>query len=150
MVAVQAAGCAPMVKAWEDGVEHAPRWPNAHTFAAGIRVPQGIGDFLILRAVRDSGGFAIAVDDDAIAQAWQKVAKAEGLLLCPEGAATYAAYEQALADGRVRPNDRVVLFNCASGLKYPMPEAGTRIALGAAIDWAQLVSGGLSANRRVV
>ena len=64
MVVVQAAGCAPMVKAWEDGVEHAPRWQNAHTFAAGIRVPQGIGDFLILRAVRESGGFAIAVDDD--------------------------------------------------------------------------------------
>ncbi len=66
MVVVQAAGCAPMVKAWQDGVEHATRWENAHTFAAGIRVPQGIGDFLILRAVRESGGFAIAVDDEAI------------------------------------------------------------------------------------
>ena len=119
-----------MVKAWQDGVEHAPRWQNAHTFAAGIRVPQGIGDFLILRAVRESRGFAIAVDDEAITTAWQKVAKTEGLLLCPEGAATYAAYEQALADGRVRPGDRVVLFNCASGLKYPMPEAGTRLKLG--------------------
>ena len=138
MVVVQAAGCAPMVKAWEDGAEHAPRWENAHTFAAGIRVPQGIGDFLILRAVRESGGFAIAVDDGAIARAWAKVAKAEGLLLCPEGAATYAAYEQALADGRVRPNERVVLFNCASGLKYPMPEAGTRLKLGEGIDWARL------------
>src|SRR5271165_2427039 len=115
MVVVQAAGCAPMVKAWEDGVEHAPRWQNANTFAAGIRVPQGIGDFLILRAVRESGGFAIAVEDDAIMSAWAKVAKTEGLLLCPEGAATYAAYEQALADGRVRSGDRVVLFNCASG-----------------------------------
>ena len=68
MVVVQAAGCAPMVKAWQDGVEHATRWENAHTFAAGIRVPQGIGDFLILRAVRESGGFAIAVDDEAITQ----------------------------------------------------------------------------------
>jgi threonine synthase len=140
MVVVQAAGCAPMVKAWEDGVEHAVRWQNAQTFAAGIRVPQGIGDFLILRAVRDSGGFAIAVDDDAIMRAWAKIAKAEGLLLCPEGAATYAAYEQALADGRVRPNDRVVLFNCASGLKYPMPEAGTRLRLGAPIDWPRLLA----------
>jgi threonine synthase len=136
---VQAAGCAPMVKAWEDGVEHAVRWQNAHTFAAGIRVPQGIGDFLILRAVRDSGGFAVAVDDDAIMRAWAKVAKTEGLLLCPEGAATYAAYEQAVAAGRVRENDRVVLFNCASGLKYPMPEAGTRVKLGQAIDWPTLV-----------
>jgi threonine synthase len=140
MVVVQAAGCAPMVKAWQDGVEHAARWENAHTFAAGIRVPQGIGDFLILRAVRESGGFAIAVEDDAIARAWRTVAAGEGLLLCPEGAATYAAYEQALADGRIRPNDRVVLFNCASGLKYPMPEAGRRLKLGTAVDWRQLVA----------
>src|ERR1700674_1283816 len=80
MVAVQAAGCAPMVKAWEDGVEHAPRWADAHTFAAGIRVPQAVGDFLILRAVRESGGFAIAVDDETIAQAWREVAAEEGLL----------------------------------------------------------------------
>jgi threonine synthase len=140
MVVVQATGCAPMVKAWQDGVEHAPRWPNAHTFAAGIRVPQGIGDFLILRAVRDSGGFAVAVDDDAIAAAWREVAAAEGLLLCPEGAATYAAYKMALADGRVRPGERVVLFNCASGLKYPMPEAGVPIKLGGAIDWPRLIA----------
>src|SRR5579859_3203442 len=130
MVAVQAAGCAPMVKAWEDGVEHAPRWADAHTFAAGIRVPQAVGDFLILRAVRDSGGFAIAVDDAAIAQGWREVAAEEGLLLCPEGAATYAAYKEALADGRVRPEERAVLFNCATGLKYPMPEAGRRLRLG--------------------
>jgi threonine synthase len=125
MVVVQASGCAPMVKAWEDGVEHAPRWQNAHTFAAGIRVPQAVGDFLILRAVRESGGFAIAVDDDAIAASWSEVGREEGLLLCPEGAATYAAYKTALADGRVGPGERAVLFNCATGLKYPMPEAGT-------------------------
>jgi len=139
MVVVQAAGCAPMVKAWKEGVEHAPRWENAHTFAAGIRVPQGIGDFLILRAVRESGGFAIAVDDSLIANAWQEVAAEEGLLLCPEGAATYAAYKQALADGQVRPEDRVVLFNCASRLKYPMPEAGRPLTLGSSIDWQQFV-----------
>ncbi|MGH7048217.1 MAG: threonine synthase [Stellaceae bacterium] len=141
MVVVQAAGCAPMVKAWQDGVEHATRWENAHTFAAGIRVPQGIGDFLILRAVRDSGGFAIAVEDQAIAAAWRDVARTEGLLLCPEGAATFAAYQQALADGRVGADERVVLFNCASGLKYPMPEAGAQLELGAAIDWPRLVGG---------
>jgi threonine synthase len=149
MVAVQAAGCAPMVKAWEDGVEHAPRWENAHTFAAGIRVPQAVGDFLILRAVRDSGGFAIAVDDAAIAEAWREVAAAEGLLLCPEGAATYAAYKQALADGRVRPGDRVVLFNCASGLKYAMPPAGIRLKRGNAIDWPHLLDqAGITARAR--
>src|ERR1700736_2359388 len=138
MVVVQAAGCAPMVKAWEDGVDHAPRWAGAYTFAAGIRVPQAVGDFLILRAVRESGGFAIAVTDDAIAAAWREVAAEEGLLLCPETAATYAAYQQALADGRVRPDARVVLFNCASGLKYPMPEAGSRLKLGESVNWRKL------------
>jgi len=138
MVVVQAAGCAPMVKAWEEGVEHAPHWENAHTFAAGIRVPQAVGDFLILRAVRESGGFAIAVTDDAITEAWREVATEEGLLLCPETAATYSAYKQALAAGRVRPDERVVLFNCASGLKYPMPEAGRRLKLSEAVDWQRL------------
>ena len=138
MVVVQAEGCAPMVKAWQEGAEHAPRWDNAHTFAAGIRVPQAVGDFLILRAVRESGGFAIAVTEDAIARAWREVAAEEGLLLCPETAATYAAYKEALADGRIRRDDRIVLFNCASGLKYPMPEAGRHLKLGNAVDWRQL------------
>jgi len=140
MVVVQAAGCAPMVKAWEEGVEHAPRWQDAHTFAAGIRVPQAVGDFLILRAVRDSGGFAVAVDDEAIMKAWREVAAEEGLLLCPEGAATYAAYRQAVADGRVSAGERAVLFNCATGLKYPMPEAGMSLKLGSAIDWQKLAA----------
>src|SRR5277367_1142861 len=143
MVVVQASGCAPMVKAWEDGVEHAPRWPDAHTFAAGIRVPQAVGDFLILRAVRESGGFAIAVDDDAIAAGWREVAQEEGLLLCPEGAATYAAYKAAVADGRVQPGERALLFNCATGLKYPMPEAGTRLKLGSPINWPQVGRGAI-------
>ncbi len=138
MVVVQASGCAPMVRAWEAGEEHAPRWPDAHTFAAGIRVPQAVGDFLILRAVRDSGGFATAVDDGTIMQAWHEVAAEEGLLLCPEGAATYAAYKQAVADGRVGRGERAVLFNCATGLKYPMPEAGTPLKLGEPVDWRRL------------
>src|SRR5476649_1779543 len=109
MVAVQAAGCAPMVKAFEAGAEHAPRWENAHTIASGIRVPQAIGDFLILRAVRESGGFAIAVDDAAIEAAWREAGTTEGILLCPEGAATLAAYRQALADGRLARDAEVVL-----------------------------------------
>jgi threonine synthase len=138
MVVVQAAGCAPMVKAWEEGVEHAPRWQDAHTFAAGIRVPQAVGDFLILRAVRESGGFATAVDDAEIAEAWREVAAEEGFLLCPEGAATYAAYKRAVADGRVKPGERAVLFNCATGLKYEMPEAGTRLTLGETVDWSRM------------
>ncbi|MGY0782484.1 threonine synthase [Azospirillum argentinense] len=121
MVAVQAAGCAPMVCAYEAGEEHAPRWQDAHTIASGIRVPQAVGDFLILRAVRESGGFAVAVPDEAIQAALDEAARAEGFLLCPEGAATYAAYKQALADGRVGRDERAVLFNCATGLKYPLP-----------------------------
>jgi threonine synthase len=88
--------------------------------------------------VRESGGFAIAVDDDAIMQGWREVAAAEGLLLCPEGAATYAAYKAAVADGRVKPGERAILFNCATGLKYPMPEAGTPLKLGGSVDWARM------------
>ncbi|MDJ0943948.1 MAG: threonine synthase [Kiloniellales bacterium] len=122
MVAVQATGCAPIVKAYEAGEEHAPLWEDAQTYAAGIRVPIAVGDFLILRAVRESGGFAIAVTDEAIRSALEEVAAVEGLLLCPEGAATYAAYKTALADGRVKPGETAVLFNCATGLKYPLPK----------------------------
>jgi threonine synthase len=136
MVAVQAEGCAPIVKAFEDGVEHAPLWENAHTAAAGIRVPVAVGDFLILRAVRDSGGFAIAVSDEAIFDAQARVAKEEGLLLCPEGAATFAAYEQALAAGQVSPSERAVLFNCATGLKYPMPPVHRSLDRHQPIDYA--------------
>ena len=136
MVAVQAEGCAPIVKAFEDGVEHAPLWENAHTAAAGIRVPVAVGDFLILRAVRDSNGFAIAVSDEAIFDAQARVAKEEGLLLCPEGAATFAAYEQALAAGQVSPSERAVLFNCATGLKYPMPPVHRTLDRHQPIDYA--------------
>ena len=120
MIAVQAAGCAPIVKAWEEGEEHAPLWENAWTAAAGIRVPVAVGDFLILRAVRASNGFAVAVEEEEIFSARDAVGREEGLLLCPEGAATYAAYRQSLSDGRVSKSDRVMLFNCATGLKYPM------------------------------
>ncbi|KQY99898.1 threonine synthase [Pseudolabrys sp. Root1462] len=138
MIAVQAAGCAPMVKAFDEGKEHAPRWENAHTIASGIRVPQAVGDFLILRAVRESGGFAIAVEDPAIEVALDEMAREEGFLLCPEGAATYAAYKQALADGRIKNTDRVVLFNCASGLKYPLPKSEKKLDRLKPIDYGAL------------
>lgn len=137
MVAVQASGCAPIVKAFEDGEEHAPLWENAHTFAAGIRVPIAVGDFLILRAVRQSGGFAIAVDDDAILAARNRVAYDEGVLLCPEGAATFAAYEQGMKDGRIGANERVVLYNCATGLKYPMPSVERDLDRNQPVDYEQ-------------
>ncbi|QNO28026.1 threonine synthase [Sphingopyxis sp. OPL5] len=123
MYAVQASGCAPIVRAYEAGEEHAERWEDAATVAAGIRVPRAVGDFLILRAVRASGGAALAVGDPAILAAVDAAARKDGLLLCPEGGATLAAYHQAIRDGHVDPDERAVLFNCATGLKYPMPEA---------------------------
>ncbi|KQN37680.1 threonine synthase [Sphingomonas sp. Leaf407] len=135
MYAVQASGCAPIVKAYDDGVEHADRWEDAHTVAAGIRVPRAVGDFLILRAVRASGGRALAVDDDAILQAVDDTARHDGLLLCPEGGATLAAYRGALADGLVGVEERAVLFNCATGLKYPMPPAEQFLSKDAPIDF---------------
>ena len=138
MIAVQATGCAPMVRAFEAGEEHAPRFENAHTIASGIRVPQAVGDFLILRAVRESRGFAIAVTDEAITAAVDEVARQEGFLLCPEGAATYAAYKQSLADGRIGRHERAVLFNCATGLKYPLPPVHRTLDKDSEIDFAKL------------
>ena len=136
MIAVQATGCAPIVKAFEAGEEHAPLWENAHTLAAGIRVPVAVGDFLILRAVRESGGFAIAVSDAEIVQARDEMAEQDGLMLCPEGAATFAAYRQALRDGSVSRDDTVVLYNCATGLKYPMPPVSRKLDRHQPIDYS--------------
>jgi threonine synthase len=138
MVAVQAEGCAPMVKAWEEGAEHAERWEDAHTYAAGIRVPKAVGDFLILRTVRESGGFAMAVSDAAIAEAVDDAARSDGLLLCPEGGATLAAWRQALEQGLIGKDDRAVLFNCATGLKYPLPDSSRHLDRTQPIDLASL------------
>lgn len=137
MVAVQAEGCAPIVKAWEAGEEHAPLWENASTVAAGIRVPIAVGDFLIIRAVRESGGFAITVSDDEIIDIRDKIAEQDGLLLCPEGAATAAAYKNALAQGLISKTDTAILYNCATGLKYPMPRVDTQLDKNAEIDYSQ-------------
>lgn len=138
MVAVQAEGCAPMVRAWEAGERHATRWEDAHTVAAGIRVPQAVGDFLILDAVRESNGFAIAVSDAAILEAVEDAARLDGLLLCPEGGATLAAWRAAVADGRVSPDETVLLFNCATGLKYPMEDRSRALDRHSPIDFASL------------
>jgi threonine synthase len=138
MYAVQASGCAPIVRAWEEGKEHAERWEDAATVAAGIRVPRAVGDFLILRAVRESGGKALAVGDPAILAAVDDCARKDGLLLCPEGGATLAAYKQALRVGDVDPDEQVVLFNCATGLKYPLPPADQRLEKAGPIDWDAL------------
>ena len=145
MVAVQADGCAPIVKAYEDGSEHAEFWENASTIAAGIRVPAAIGDFLILEAVRDSGGFAIAVSDQSIEQAQVTAAQRDGLLMCPEGAATLAGYEKALAQGLVEPTERVVLYNCGHGLKYPMPPADRALDHTKPIDFVAMAAEGATA-----
>jgi threonine synthase len=134
MVAVQSSGCAPMVRAFEAGLEHAEPWEDAATVAAGIRVPAAVGDFLILRAVRESGGFAVAVDDESIIEARDRAAADTGFLMCPEGAATLAAYLQEVESGRIRPDESAVLFNCATGLKYPMPPAAERLDCQAPLD----------------
>jgi len=135
MVAVQAEGCAPIVKAFDEGTRHAEPWQDAHTIAAGIRVPAAVGDFLILDAVRESNGFAVAVSDEAINAAHRDCAKTEGILLCPEGAATLAALRQELESGRIGKDENVVLFNCATGLKYPMLSSHHNIDLKQPIDY---------------
>lgn len=138
MYAVQAEGCAPIVRAFESGARHATRWEDAHTIAAGIRVPQAVGDFLILDAVRASGGAALAVSDAAIAKAVDDAAREDGVLMCPEGGATLAAYRDARRRGMVAPGERVVLFNCATGLKYPLADHSRLLDRHAPIDWAAL------------
>ena len=121
MIAVQAVTCAPIVKAFHTGADHAELWPDAQTVASGIRVPVAIGDFLILKALRESRGTAIAVTDEEILESQKILAKQTGILLCPEGAATAAALIKARQNGTITAGAKVVLFNCASGLKYPMP-----------------------------
>ncbi len=118
MVSVQAAGCAPIPKAFNEGRDESTFWEGANTVAAGLRVPKALGDFLILKAVRESGGSALAVNDEEIMRAVDLMAREEGLFACPEGAATLAALEQLLEDGKVDGDERVVLFNTGTGLKY--------------------------------
>jgi len=119
MIAVQASGCAPIVKAFEEGKETAEAWQNARTIADGLRVPEPFADYLILRVVRESGGTALAVSDEEIRQAMGEWARAEGMFVAPESAATYAAFKKLVANHFLEPHERVVLFNTGSGLKYP-------------------------------
>ena len=129
MYAVQAEGCAPMVRAFERGDEFAERWEDPATVATGIRVPKAVGDFLILRAVRQSGGAAIAVSDQAILKAVEDAARDDGFLFCPEGGAVLAAWRQAVSNGLVGEGERVLLFNCANGNKYPLADRSKRLKL---------------------
>ena len=139
MVAVQAEGCAPIVKAFKEGKRHAEPWENAETIAAGIRVPAAVGDFLILDAVRESHGFAVSVSDEEITSAHKECALKEGILLCPEGAATLAALKKELISGRIKSTEQVMLFNCATGLKYPMQTTHHKINLKESVnyDWIE-------------
>ncbi len=121
MVVVQSSGCAPMVRAFQAGEEFAIPWENAQTVAAGLRVPAAVGDFLILRAVRESGGTAVAVSDEALTEGQMEMGRSEGIFACPEGGATLAALKALLSEGWIAPDERVVLFNTGSGLKYPLP-----------------------------
>ena len=118
MVSVQAAGCAPIVRAFEEGTETAEPWKDAHTAASGLRVPRAIGDFLILRAVRESGGTALAVTEEEIHAAWEEFSALTGVFPAPEGAATHAALKKLVDRDWIDKDERVVLFNTGSGLKY--------------------------------
>jgi len=118
MIAVQSSGCAPVVRAFEHHEKVSQMWPDAATFAAGLRVPKPYGDYLMLDILKESGGVAVALPDDQILASLKDWAKSEGIFLSPEGAAATAAYDHLLQSGFLRPEDRVVLFNTGSGLKY--------------------------------
>jgi threonine synthase len=119
MVAVQAAGCAPIVRAFEAGEKSARPWENARTIAAGLRVPSAFGDSLMLHALRDSHGTAAAVGDEELLHGQKELAQKEGVFACPEGGATVAALKHLLRSGWISSQERVVLFNTGTGLKYP-------------------------------
>jgi threonine synthase len=119
MVSVQAAGCQPIVKAFTEGRPDSVLHENAHTVASGLRVPKALGDYLILKALRESGGLAVAVTDEELLRAQREIAEIQGILPCPEGGATWAALQKLVGQGTVRPTETIVLFNTGSGLKYP-------------------------------
>ena len=118
MIAIQAEGCAPIPKAFEEGKNVSEAWKDAHTFASGLRVPKAYGDYIILDIIRRSGGTAIAISDEDMLTSMLHWAREEGIFLCPEGAAATAAYDKLLANGFLKPSDEVVIFNTGTGLKY--------------------------------
>jgi threonine synthase len=136
-VAAQATGCAPIVRAFEAGLSESEPWPDPQTFAAGLRVPKALGDFLVLRALRESAGIALAVTDDEMRDMMRLVGSMEGMLVCPEGAAAVAAAAKLRRSGWVRDDESVVVFNTGSGLKYAeslQGEAPRRLDAGALPD----------------
>ena len=143
MISVQAAGCAPIVRAFEAGTRFAEEFENAQTIASGLRVPKAIGDFLILDAIRESGGTAIAVTDEELMEGARELARTEGIFAAPEGGACVPALRKLLARGDVKPDESVVLFNTGSGIKYldafekrlkaTTPQSQPKSALGPAL-----------------
>ena len=117
-VSVQADGCAPIVRAFEKGHERAAPWPEAHTVADGLRVPSAVGDFLILNALRESGGVAVSVSDDRMVAGMQEIGRLEGVSAAPEGAATWCAVQDLVARDVIKRSESVVLFNTGGALKY--------------------------------
>jgi len=118
MVSVQASGCPPIVRAFTEGKDSAEPWPQAQTVASGLRVPQAVADFLMLRALRESNGTALSVSDDEMLAEIPRVGRAEGIFFCPEAAACIAALRRLTQQGWIKPSDEVLVFNTASGLKY--------------------------------
>ncbi|HEX5446452.1 MAG TPA: threonine synthase [Pirellulales bacterium] len=143
MVAVQSDGCAPIVRAFESGQRFAEPFAGAATVASGIRVPAAVGDFMILDAVRASGGYAVAVEEPRIREWMRLAARLEGIAVCPEAAACVGALERLSASGWIKPDERVVIFNTGAAQKYPeaMQVELPRIGKGERVDWRQMASG---------
>jgi threonine synthase len=137
MISVQAAGCAPIVRAFEQGKDRSEFWEGAETVAAGLRVPKALGDFLVLDAVRKSGGAAVAATDSELIEAGIELATLEGMFVAPEGAACIAALKKLLASGLLKPEDRIVIYNTGSGLKY-LEAYGPRFPRNAASEQDKL------------
>ena len=140
MVACQSDGCAPIVTAFEDGTKHAKRFENAATIASGLRVPQAVGDFMILEAVRESGGVAMSAPEGGIPKWMQLANSKEGIALCPETAVCLGVLDQLAGQGTVSPRDRVLIFNTGAAQKYPESVTAEvpRIDLNEPVDWAAL------------
>src|SRR5699024_3897342 len=119
LVAVQAEGCAPIVKAWEDGKSSAEPWEDAETVACGINVANALGDFLILDVIKQTEGCAISVSDKILLEELSTVASEDGEFVCPEGAAAFAAARKLREDSWIKQDDRVVVLNTGAGMKYP-------------------------------
>ena len=143
MIACQSEGCAPIVRAFDAGEKHAPPFENAHTVASGLRVPVAVGDFMILDAVRESGGCALTAPESCIADWMKRLARLEGLAICPETAICMGALDQLLANGTIRPSDSVLVFNTGGAMKYPdlIEEPTRHLDLGQAPDWQALAEG---------